>query len=155
MRASVLPVVCERVRGHVSVLLDGELSELEQRMAVAHLDRCAECSAFEADVRRITMELRSTPAESPSRPIVVRRTRRVSYGAVQVSAAAAMLVFGVLGLASQLYVTEPGAHNASSQRAGSPNLFRTSWQPELELAQIEPVESVQEPENRPRPTPAL
>lgn len=154
MRASVLPVVCERVRGQVSVLLDGELSELEQRMAVAHLERCAECSAFEADVRRITMELRSTPAESPTRPIVVRRPRRVSYGAVQVSAAA-MLVVGVLGLASQLSATEPGARNASSQRAGSPNLFRTSWQPELELAQIEPVESEPEAEFRPGPTPAL
>jgi anti-sigma factor RsiW len=153
MRASVLPIVCERVRGQVSLLLDGELSELEQRMVAAHLDRCADCREFETDVRRITVGLRTTPLESPRQPIVVsRRQRRVSYGAIQVSAAA-MLVVGVLGLASQL--APPTEQTVRQAGPRTENLFGpSSWQPEVELAQIEPAEPMSL-DDRPGPTPAL
>jgi predicted anti-sigma-YlaC factor YlaD len=137
MRASILPMVCERVRGQVSVLLDGELSQLEQRMVAAHLERCAGCQAFEATVRSFTEELRAAAPEVPRRPIVVRRTRRVSLSALQVSGAATIAV-ALLGVVSQLGVSERNVPNVNRQVV-RPSLFRASWQPELELAQIDPV----------------
>ena len=138
MRASILPMLCERVRGQVSVLLDGELSQLEQRMVAAHLERCADCRAFEATVRSFTEELRAAPAELPRRPIVVRRTRRVSLSALQVSAAAATIAVALLGVSTQLGVSRQDVPNVDRQLV-RPSLFQASWQPELELAQIDPV----------------
>ena len=137
MRASILPMVCERVRGQVSVQLDGELSQLEQRMVAAHLERCDDCAAFEASVRSFTEELRAAPREAPRRPIVVRRTRRVSFSALQVGAAATVAV-AVLGVVSQLGATQQNVPDVDRQVARA-NLFNTSWQPELEMAQIDPV----------------
>ena len=43
--------VCARVREQVSLELDGELSQLEQRMLGAHLERCGACATYAADVR--------------------------------------------------------------------------------------------------------
>lgn len=118
--------------------LDGELSQLEQRMVAAHLERCADCAAFEASVRSFTEELRAAPREAPRRPIVVRRTRRVSFSALQVSAAATVAV-AVLGVVSQLGSTQQNVPDVDRQVARAENLFKTSWQPELEMAQIDPV----------------
>lgn len=147
-------MVCERVRGQVSVLLDGELSQLEQRMVAAHLERCADCSAFEATVRSFTEELRATPAVSPQRPIVVRRTRRVSVSALQVSAAATIAV-AVLGVVSQLGgVSRQNVPDVDRQVIRAEELFETSWRPELELAQIDPVGDVPTTE-RPGPVAGL
>jgi predicted anti-sigma-YlaC factor YlaD len=147
-------MVCERVRGQVSVLLDGELSHLEQRMVAAHLERCADCRAFEATVRSFTEELRATPAESPQRPIVVRRTRRVSVSALQVSAAATIAV-AVLGVVSQLGgVSSQNVPDVDRQVVRAAELFETSWRPELELAQIDPVGDVPATE-RPGPVAGL
>ena len=138
MRASILPMVCERVRGQISVLLDDELSQLEQRMVDAHLERCADCKAFEATVRSFTEELRAAPVEVPQRPVVVRRRgRRVSFSTLQVSAAATLAV-AVLGVASQLGVSQTNVPDADRQLVRQ-NLFKTSWQPELEMAQIDPA----------------
>jgi predicted anti-sigma-YlaC factor YlaD len=145
-------MVCERVRGQVSVLLDGELSQLEQRMVTAHLERCAGCKAFEAAVRSFTEELRAAPAELPRRPIVVRRTRRVSFSALQVSAAATIAV-AVLGVVSQIGVSEQNVPNVNRQLV-RPSLFKASWQPELELAQIAQVVVVR-PTHRPGPISTL
>jgi predicted anti-sigma-YlaC factor YlaD len=138
MRASILPMVCERVRSQVSVLLDGELSQLEQRMVAGHLARCADCSAFEATVRTFTEELRGAPIEVPRRPIVVRRTRRVSLSALRVNAVAATIAVALLGVASQLGVSQQNVPDVNRQLARA-DLFTTSWRPELELAQIDPV----------------
>jgi anti-sigma factor RsiW len=135
MRTSLRPIVCERVRGQVSVLLDGELSQLEQKMVAAHLERCADCSAFEATVREFTGELRSAPLEFPRHPIVVRRPRRVSISALQVGAAATIAV-AVLGLVGQLRVSEPKS-TQSERHVARASLFQAAWQPEVELAQIE------------------
>jgi predicted anti-sigma-YlaC factor YlaD len=146
-------MVCERVRGQVSVLLDGELSQLEQRMVAAHLDRCADCRAFEATVRSFTEELRSAPIEFPRRPIVVRRARRVAFSARQVSAAAATIAVAVLGVASQLGVSQQNVPDVDRQLAHT-SLFKSSWGPELELAQIDPVGRVPATDG-PGPTPAL
>jgi predicted anti-sigma-YlaC factor YlaD len=134
----MLPMVCERVRGQVSVLLDGELSQLEQRMVAAHLDRCADCRAFEATVRSFTEDLRAAPIEVPSRPIVLRRARRVVFSARQVSAAAATIAVAVLGVASQLGIPQQNVPDVDRQLVRT-DLFETSWLPELEMAQIDPV----------------
>lgn len=123
------------MREQVSLRLDGELSQLEQRMVAAHLERCADCHAFEVSVREVTEALRMAPLESPRAPILVRRTRRVSVSVAQLSAAAALAV-AVLGALSQVGV--PGSQDpAVGRRLSTANLFKTSWQPEREIAQID------------------
>jgi anti-sigma factor RsiW len=153
MRASVLPMVCERVRGQISVLLDGELSQLEQRMVAAHLERCPDCQAFEQTVRSFTEELRAAPAEVLQQPIVVRRrSRRVSFSALQASAAATIAV-AVLGVASQLGVSQQNVPEVDRQLVRE-NLFTASWRPEVEIAQLNPVGLVEQT-NRPGPIPGF
>lgn len=132
--------------------LDGELSQLEQRMVAAHLERCADCRAFEGSVRSFTEELRAAPREAPRHPIVVRRTRRVSFSALQVSAAATVAV-AVLGVVSQVGATQQNVPDVDRQVAA--NLFKTSWQPELELAQIDPVGLARLTDMPPGPVPTL
>ena len=46
MSAAYPQTVCSRVREQVSLELDGELSQLEQRMLGAHLERCGGCAAY-------------------------------------------------------------------------------------------------------------
>jgi anti-sigma factor RsiW len=101
MMRAVRPVVCERVRAQVSLVLDGELSELERRMMESHLARCGECSAFEQEAAAITRLLHEAPLEPIPYPFVVRRPRRAAFPAVQIGAAAAFAV-AVLGAAVQL-----------------------------------------------------
>ncbi len=118
-------------------------------MVAAHLERCAECQAFEASVREFTEELRAAPLQSPRLPIVVRRAhRRVSLSAAQVSVAATLAV-AVLGVLSQVGL--PGSPDpAVGGRLSTTNLFKTSWQPERELAQLD---TNLPGTNRPRPLP--
>ena len=97
---------CERAREWVSLRLDGELSELESALLEAHLNRCAPCAAFAADVEGATLELRSAPLERLEQPVVLplRRPAR-TVRVVQLGAAAALVaaaaglgtVFGALG----------------------------------------------------------
>lgn len=131
VRASL---VCQRMREQVSLRLDDELSLLEERMLAAHLLRCSDCREFASSVQAFTDDLRAAPLESPRQPILVRgRTRRVSFTVAQISAAATLAV-AVLGVLSQVGV--PGTQDpvAGSTTA---NLFKTSWQPERELARID------------------
>ena len=148
MNAVPSSTVCGRIREQVSLRLDGELSQLELRMVDAHLERCAGCHAFEASVREFTEELRAAPLLSPRLPILVRRARRISLSAAQVSVAATLAV-AVLGVLSQVGL--PGsADPAVGARLSTTNLFKTSWQPERELAQIDTNLS-----ERPGPLPAI
>ncbi len=119
-------------------------------MVAVHLERCAECHAYEASVREFTDQLRAAPLESPRLPIVVRRARRVSVSATQLSAAAALAV-AILGALSQVGV--PGSQDPAvgARLSTTTNLFETSWQPQRELAQID----ADLPSNRPRPFPAI
>jgi len=93
--------VCARVREQVSLELDGELSQLEQRMLSAHLERCGACAIYADDVRDLTDRIRSAPLHSLRRPVVVRRRRHVSTTKVQIGVAAA-LALAALGLGTQL-----------------------------------------------------
>ena len=149
MRAGLSPIVCDRVRGQVSALLDDELSQLEQRMVASHLERCADCREFEESVREFTVQMREAPLESPRIPIVVRRARRAVLSAANLGVAA-MLAVAALGVVSQL--SAPGAHDGEAvQRISSANLFTAGWRPERELAEIDSLQGLQ----RPGPLPAI
>jgi len=119
----------------MSVLLDAEVSELDRRLVAAHLARCAACRAFDQSLQGLTQELRAAPLESPYQPIALphlpRLPRRIALATAQFSAAATVLI-ALLGVG----VPEPQGRSASPQVRTS-NLFKTSWQPELELAQID------------------
>src|SRR6185436_15557963 len=90
--------VCARVREQVSLELDGELSQLEQRMLGSHLERCGACAMYAGEVRDLTERIRSAPMQVPSRPVVVRRTRHLTTSIrLQVGVAAAFAL-AALGL---------------------------------------------------------
>ena len=98
--------VCSRVREQVSLELDGELSQLEQRMLGTHLERCPRCAAYAADVRDVTERIRNAPRAVMQRPIVVRRRTPLTTVRLQVGVAAAFAL-AALGLGTQLASTEP------------------------------------------------
>jgi predicted anti-sigma-YlaC factor YlaD len=149
MKAVLSPVVCDRVRGQVSLMLDGELSQLEQRMVASHLERCADCQTFERTVREFTVKMREAPLESPRVPVVVaRRARRAVLSAANVSVAA-MLAVAVLGVVAQL---GPSGRSAdSTTRFTTATLFTVGWEPEREIAQIDALR----PLHRPGPASAI
>jgi predicted anti-sigma-YlaC factor YlaD len=116
-------------------MLDGELSQLEQRMVASHLARCADCRSFEESAREFTMQIREAPLESPRVPVVVRRARRAVLSAANISVAA-MLAVAALGVVSQL--GSPGAQSSPARaRLASATFFTAGWQPEREIAQID------------------
>lgn len=122
------------------MLLDAEVSELDRRLVAAHLARCAECRAFEQPVRAFTEELRATPFESLRQPVVLIRSRarqRVWLRTAELGAAASVLI-ALLGVVSQYGAPDSEGPNTRLELATG-NLFKTSWQPELELAQIDPT----------------
>ena len=98
--------VCSRVREQVSLELDGELSQLEQRMLGTHLERCPRCAAYAADVRDVTERIRNAPRAVMQRPVVVRRRRPLTTVRLQVGVAAAFAL-AALGLGTQLASVEP------------------------------------------------
>jgi predicted anti-sigma-YlaC factor YlaD len=88
-------VDCEQVRGHISVGLDDELSEVEGARVEAHLSSCGACRAFAVDVGGATNILRSAPLEDLGFPIVLPRRRLAVVRRVPVAAAAAALAVAV------------------------------------------------------------
>jgi hypothetical protein len=118
----------------VSLRLDAELSQLEIRMLEAHLERCADCRAFEAEVAEFTAELRAAPLEPIAQPVVIPGRRRFSVIGAQVGVAAVMAL-AVAGVAGRMALDElrpaTGAHTEAAA-----TLFQTSWQPEQELADL-------------------
>jgi predicted anti-sigma-YlaC factor YlaD len=156
MRSFPSPLICERVRTQISLLLDGEVSELDRRLVSAHLARCAECRAFEQPVRAFTEELRAAPLELPSLPVVVvrpvRTGQRVLRRTAELSAAATVLI--AVGVVTQL-----GAAPSSEVRNGrltTAGLFKpTAWQPEVELAQLDPAVRDRRPATGPAPLSAV
>ena len=122
-------LVCDRVRAQVSLGLDGELSQLETRMIAAHLARCADCAAFEEDVRTFTSELRAAPMEQLENPIEIVRSPRRALPRVQIGVAAAFAV-ALLGAMTQLVTPE------SDRAFASPQQYATNTQLSREVAQI-------------------
>jgi predicted anti-sigma-YlaC factor YlaD len=136
------------VRGQVSLMLDGELSQLEQRMVAAHIERCAECRTFERNVREFTLQMREAPLESPRAPVVIARKARRAVLSVANVSVAAMLAVAVLGVAAQL---GPGQSSSSATRFTTATLFTAGWKPEREIAQIDANRDT----HRPGPLPAI
>lgn len=121
MSAAYPQTVCSRVREQVSLELDGELSQLEQRMLGSHLERCARCAAYAADVRDVTERIRNAPYAVMERPIVVRRRRAVTTMRLQVGVAAAFAL-AALGLGTQLAVSAESQSGSLSRFEGRPDL---------------------------------
>ena len=100
-------VLCERSREWISLRLDGELSELAEKMLESHLARCAGCRAFESDAAIATRLVRTSPLERLEQPIVLPRGRRLAL--VRPAGAVAATVAAVaLGLAAFLNVPSSG-----------------------------------------------
>ena len=94
---------CDRARAWISESLDEELPELRRAALRAHLDECAGCSAFAADLGAVTSRLRAAPLVQPSRRVLMpetapttrgvalRRPRRIAVAAATAVAASAVL----------------------------------------------------------------
>jgi anti-sigma factor RsiW len=116
---------CERAREAASLRLDGELSEFEQALLVAHLARCEPCRSFAAELSAITMRLRTAPLERLEQPVVLPARRRFSRRPAEIAAAAALMLtaLGVTGAVrtldasnSSLNFSSPGVSNAAESR---------------------------------------
>ena len=120
MRAAYPYTVCTRVREQVSLELDGELSQLEQRMLHTHLERCPRCAAYATDVRDFTDRMRSAPHAFMQRPVVVRRRRPLTAVRLQIGVAAAFAL-AALGLGTQL-AASPDQSSSLARFEGRPAL---------------------------------
>lgn len=120
MSAAYPQPVCARVREQVSLELDGELSQLEQRMLATHLERCSRCAAYADDVRDVTARIRTAPPAFMQRPVVVRRHGPITTVRLQVGVAAAFAL-AALGLGTQL-ASSPEQPSSLSRYEGRPAL---------------------------------
>jgi predicted anti-sigma-YlaC factor YlaD len=123
-------VVCEPIHAQISLGLDGELSELEQRMLHTHLRRCPTCSAYAAEVTDFTTMLRNAPLEQMRRPIPVHSLRRVALARVHVGLAAAVAI-AVVGSVLQLGL--PGVERDTTLQ--QPSRFPTLTEGRNEMKQ--------------------
>jgi anti-sigma factor RsiW len=98
---------CERARECASLRLDGELSEFEHALLVAHLARCEPCRSFAHELESATNHMRSTPLARLDRPVALPSRRRLlARRPVEVAAAAAALMLTTLGVAGALRTIE-------------------------------------------------
>lgn len=116
---------CERARECASLRLDGELSEFEHALLVAHLARCEPCRSFAAELDAFTTSLRDAPLETLEQPVALPARRRISRRPVEVAAAAALMLtaLGVTGAlrtietsSPSLTFAAPGVSNAVESR---------------------------------------
>jgi predicted anti-sigma-YlaC factor YlaD len=97
---------CERARECASLRVDGELSEFEQALLVAHLARCEPCRSFAHELESATNHMRSAPLERLDQPVALPSRRRLrARRPVEVAAAAALLLT-TLGVAGALRTIE-------------------------------------------------
>jgi anti-sigma factor RsiW len=80
---------CERMRSVISACLDGEVSEVQQATADAHLAACGACRAYAASLAETSRMLRAAPLEELSFPIVLPSHRLRLARTMQLGAAAA------------------------------------------------------------------
>ena len=128
--------VCDRARTYASLELDGELSQLEGAMLHAHLVRCAGCRAYAAEIASVADELRTAPFERLERPISLPARRRVSFGTLQVAAAAAVALaaLGIGGILASLDSENSRRFQTGSASASRPAYLQSA---ESELPQLE------------------
>jgi len=88
---------CARARESVSAELDRELQEFDRRRLQAHLQLCADCSAWAVRVRGTTARLRQAPLEVAPAAVLdlPRRGRARRVGAALVLAPVAALAASV------------------------------------------------------------
>jgi predicted anti-sigma-YlaC factor YlaD len=89
---------CRLAREHISLHLDGELSEFEQVALDAHLTSCAGCHSYGASVAEVSAQLRLAPSEQPEFPIVLPHRARIRVPLRTAQAAAAAVIVAVFGL---------------------------------------------------------
>jgi hypothetical protein len=118
MRNRIQADECARASEWVSLRLDGQLSEFEELLLDAHIERCPDCKAYSANVAGLTTALRATPLEQPSVTFEApRRTRARTVGLRAVSAAAAVAVVGLSGIVSlQLSANRSQLGNVLNER---------------------------------------
>ena len=142
----VRPLVCERVRGQISVGLDGELSQLERVMIASHLERCSACGAYSAEVSAFTHALREAPLEPMARSVVIHRRRRHVGARLQVAAAAAVAVAALVGASQALRGQQLDLDATFVPQSGTQITYMTREQVEREqaiLARAKPGHPVQ------------
>jgi predicted anti-sigma-YlaC factor YlaD len=129
------PRSCERAREWASLRLDGELSEFEQALLDAHLERCAPCADYARNVTDATTALRSAEASRLSVPIALPlRRRALSLRAVSAATAAAAVVAAV-GLGTLIGSLGGGAHPAFQNVQNARASVSTELQGEQALIQ--------------------
>jgi predicted anti-sigma-YlaC factor YlaD len=122
-----LSTACGIAREHISLHLDGELSELEQVALDGHLRHCAACRAYGASIADVTAHLRSAPLEQPEFPVALPHRSRVRVPLRTAQVAAAAVVVAAVGF-SAAGVT-PG-----SERSLSGSVSDTHAEPAPNLA---------------------
>jgi anti-sigma factor RsiW len=116
---------CERARECASLRLDGELSEFEQALLVAHLARCEPCRSFSAELEAVTDQMRTTPLARLEQPVSLPARRRlVSRRPVEIAAAAALMLT-TLGVAGALRTIETENPNVSFGAPGVSNTLES------------------------------
>src|SRR5918911_902245 len=116
---------CERARECASLRLDGELSEFEQALLVAHLARCEPCRSFANELESITNHVRSTPLARLEQPVAVPSRRRlVTRRPVEVAAVAALMLVA-LGIAGSLRTVNSSSPSLSFGAPGVSNTLES------------------------------
>jgi predicted anti-sigma-YlaC factor YlaD len=137
-------VLCERSREWISLRLDGELSELAEKMLESHLARCATCRTFESDVEVTSRLVRTAPLERPEQPIALPRIRRRMLfrpaGALAATAAAV-----ALGLAAFLNLPSSGTLAAPTIRAANADNSDLQLQRGVRAALLRPESELPSP----------
>jgi anti-sigma factor RsiW len=102
---------CERAAQWISLELDGELSDLERARLTRHLEHCASCRAWRAEVGGFTSLLRTAPLAELSSPVAVLLPRVRSRGR------AAVATLATLAAVAAVLVVLPQAGRNPSSRA--------------------------------------
>jgi anti-sigma factor RsiW len=88
---------CDSAREQLSLRLDHELPELDCARLDAHLEHCAACRSFGAEIGGLTGTLRAAPLDEARFAISIPRRRFVTVRTLQAGAAAAAVAL-VAGL---------------------------------------------------------
>jgi predicted anti-sigma-YlaC factor YlaD len=113
---------CRLAREHISVQLDGELSEFERAALDAHLGVCDLCRAYAASAAHVSAHIRTAPLEQPRFPVVLPHRSRVRIPLRTAQAAAAAAVVAVIGFSAAGIV--PSAEQSVSLGAGNTRVDR-------------------------------